>query len=148
MTTVGKRLGMFDDDAPLSGMKPLVYRNGRVDRRCEIEQVIPAGTHGVKTENRTIGSILALAKNRFREKDNVSQVTNLYKGDTILVHFADDSRAYSVCVQDSSKMIGKTATVICRVTYERKGEKKIEGKMRIIFREVTKEVVIRLPLIT
>lgn len=137
---------MFNEDTTLGGMKSFLYKNGRVDRSCEIEQFVAAGTNSVKTENRTVGSILAVAKNRFREKDKVSQVTKLYKGDTILVHFTDDSREYSVLVHDNSKMIGETATVMCRVNYKRVGEKKIGGKMRMISREVTKEVVIRLPL--
>lgn len=141
--TIQKRSGAFETSGPLEHMESFVRKSdGTLDRKMKIEQVSMGAGKGVfdvpviKSTEMSVGSILARAKNSFRESDTVERIIQLSVGDLMYIRFVDDSHVYAISVKNSSQMIGNQATALCNITYQ--GEKG----------EVTQEGIIRLPLYT
>lgn len=141
--TLQRRSGAFEASGPLEYMEGFVRKpDGTIDRQMKVEQVSMGAVKGVydtptvQTTEMSTGSILARAKNSFRESDTVERIIQLSVGDLMYIRFFDDSHVYAISVKDSSQMIGDQATALCSITYQ--GE---HG-------EVTQEGIIRLPLYT
>ena len=141
--TIEKRSWAFGPTGPLAYMKPLIYENGKNNRRFLMEEITLATSKKttsddfqdtvVTTENVSARSILARAKNSFQESDSVNSISELSVWDLLYIRFVDDSHVYAISVEEKSRKVGDQITALCNITYKEGAE------------EITQEWIIRLP---
>lgn len=86
-STVERRSGAFEESGTLAHLKPLIYNQGRIDRRFLIQEISIGKTtktnldhcdeHAIASKITTTGSRLRKAKNDFKESDSVTDIHEL-----------------------------------------------------------------------
>ena len=96
----------------------------------------------IQSTKTTIGGILRWIKNAFRKNDQVSKVDELFTGDRMLLHFKDDSLAYSVTVWAVGSIYVEKIWMcaLCNITYNKTNPKTGEHT------EVSQEGILSLPI--
>ncbi|MDD2916378.1 MAG: hypothetical protein PHH70_00870 [Candidatus Gracilibacteria bacterium] len=136
-----RRAEVFGNRGPLEYMGGLVLKqDGRIDRSARVEQISTqkgGEQYEYASKEISISSLLAHARNSFRESDTVNFIDKLYAGDRMYLQFEDNSDIYAISVKNSSRIVDDKIFALCEITREQKNGKYI-----------IQEGLIRLPLIT
>lgn len=151
--TIVKRSWVFENGGELEWLKELIHLEGKNNRRFLIEEISVGDPKNPETSDYSVSkmstrnisswSILARAKNAFKESDSVEKIIKLSAWDLMYIRFIDDSHVYSISVKDSSRLVTMkdgswenrdVPIALCSITYEES------------WKEITQEGLIRLPL--